>query len=55
MKKSVSKRFKLTKNGKLVRRSMSVNHFRTRKSTKNVRQKRQTRGIDYPNKKIMNY
>ncbi len=34
---------------------MAVNHFRTRKSTKNIRGKRKTRGLDYPVKKILDY
>ncbi|MEK7195423.1 MAG: 50S ribosomal protein L35 [Patescibacteria group bacterium] len=55
MKKGVSKRIRITKRGKLVRRSMSVDHFRTRKSQKNIRNKRKGRGIDYPIKKILNY
>lgn len=55
MKKSVAKRFKMTKRGKLLRRPMGVNHFRTRKTQKNVRKKRQSRGVDYPHKKIINY
>ncbi|MEK7546992.1 MAG: 50S ribosomal protein L35 [Patescibacteria group bacterium] len=55
MQKSFVKRIKITKNGKIIRRSMSVNHFRTRKSTKNIRHKRKTRQLDYPIKKILDY
>ncbi len=43
--KSLSKRIKITRNGKIVRRSMGVNHFRTRKSAKNIRGKRKTRSL----------
>jgi len=50
--KSVSKRFRITKNKKIVRRSMSVNHFRTRKSSKNLRNKRRTRSLDQSLKKL---
>lgn len=34
---------------------MAVNHFRTRKSTNNIRHKRNTRGLDYPAKKVLDY
>lgn len=40
MKKSVSSRIKITKNGKVMRRTMGVGHFRTRKSSKNLLRKR---------------
>lgn len=55
MKKSVSKRIRFTKSGKMVRRPMATDHFRTRKTTKNIRRKKKTLGIDYPRKKILNY
>jgi ribosomal protein L35 len=50
--KSVTKRFRITKNRKIVRRSMSVDHFRTRKSTKNVRNKRRFRSLNCSLKKL---
>lgn len=53
--KSLTKRIKITRTGKVVRRSMGVNHFRTRKTQKNIRGKRKTRGLDFPFKKIINY
>lgn len=53
MNKSISKRLKITKNGKVVRRPMGVNHFRTRKSTKNVRSKRKTLSLDVSLKSMM--
>jgi ribosomal protein L35 len=53
VKKSVSKRIRITKNGKIVRRPMGVNHFRTRKSTNNVRSKRKTVSLGYPIKAII--
>ena len=34
---------------------MAVNHFRTRKSTKNIRQKKKNRSLDYPRKEILSY
>ena len=53
MRKSVSKRIRITKNGKIVRRSMAIDHFRTRKSTKNLKRKSKTMGLDYPMKRLM--
>jgi len=53
MQKSFTKRIRITKNGKLLRRSMAVDHFRTRKSTKNLRQKKNQRSLNYPRKVIM--
>lgn len=55
MRKSQSKRIKITKNGKIVRRPMGVNHFRTRKSSNNVRGKRKSRGLNHTYKKVINY
>jgi len=55
MRKSLSKRIRITKNGKIIRRPMAVDHFRTRKSNRNVRGKRKTLSLDYPRKKILNY
>lgn len=53
--KSVSKRIRITKNGKAVRRPMAVDHFRTRKNGVQVQSRRKTRSIDYPLKKLLNY
>lgn len=39
-KKSLAKRFKLTKSGKLLRKSTGQNHFRSKKSGKLIREKR---------------
>ena len=47
-KKSVSKRIRVTRRGKIVRRPMSIDHFRTRQSTKNIRGKRKTRSLNFP-------
>ena len=54
--KSLTKRVRITRNGKMIRRSMGVNHFKTRKSTNNNRGKRKLRtfsGSD--SQKIANY
>jgi len=44
--KSISKRIRITKNGKIMRRPMATDHSRTRKSTSNIRGKRKSRGLD---------
>ena len=38
--KSVAKRFKITKNGKILRRLTGLDHYRAKKSSKKVRQGR---------------
>lgn len=53
MRKSLTKRVRITKTGKVIRRPMRTDHFRTRKSTKNIRSKNKTKGLDYPMKKIL--
>lgn len=53
--KSLSKRVRITKNGKIVRRPMATDHFRTRKHARKIQSKRKTLGLDYPMKKIANY
>ena len=55
MSKSVSKRIRITKNGKIVRRPMAVDHFRTRKNGKGIQGKRKSMSLDYPIKKLMSY
>ncbi|HVM76721.1 MAG TPA: hypothetical protein VMU07_01035 [Candidatus Paceibacterota bacterium] len=53
--KSLTKRIRITKNGKMVRRAMATDHFRTRATQKNIRNKRQSRGLNYPLKKFLTY
>jgi len=55
MSKSLAKRITFTKNGKIVRRRMAVDHFRTRKSTKVNRNSTKTLSLNYPMKKLLNY
>jgi ribosomal protein L35 len=55
MKKSILKRITITKNGKIVRRPIAVNHSRTRKNSKAIRGKRKTRGLAIPMRSIVNY
>jgi ribosomal protein L35 len=54
--KALTKRVRITKSGKLVRRSMGVNHFKTRKSNNNNRAKRKARTFSAADhKNIVNY
>ncbi len=46
--KSITKRIRITRRGKIIRRPMAVDHFRTRKSKKSIRSKRKTLGLDFP-------
>jgi len=41
MKKSISKRLRLTKTGKVLRRRMAQDHFRAKKSGKQIQRKRE--------------
>jgi large subunit ribosomal protein L35 len=55
-KKSVTKRFKITKNGKIFRRATGLNHFRAKKSGDKVRKGRKmVRLSDSEFKKIKKY
>lgn len=40
MRKSITKRIRITKNGKIVRRKMAQGHFRAGKTGKSIRNKR---------------
>ena len=53
--KSVQKRIRVTRNGKVVRRPMGVNHFKTRKTGRGVQNRRKTLSLDYPLKKLSSY
>lgn len=46
--KSVSKRFKITKNGKVLRRPSGQDHFRSKKTGKQVRQSRKWVQVSKP-------
>jgi ribosomal protein L35 len=52
--KSFTKRIRVTKNGKIVRRRMGVNGFKTRKSTKMNRDARKSRSLDMSLKTLLN-
>ena len=55
MRKSGTKRIRITKNGKVIRRPMAAGHNRTRKSTNLIRSKKKGKGLNYPKKKIISY
>ena len=53
MKKSVAKRLKLTRTGKLIRRKMAQGHFRANKSSKKIRGKRGSMNVDKSDQKTL--
>lgn len=53
--KSLTKRIKITRNGKVVRRRTGVGHFRTRKNSKMNRDAGKTRGLDMSLKTLKAY
>jgi large subunit ribosomal protein L35 len=57
--KSVSKRFKITKTGKVLRRRVGQNHYKAKKSGKKKRQKRKWVPVSKPEakkiKKLLKY
>lgn len=50
--KSFSKRIRLTKTGKAMRRPMGVNHFKTRKNAKGIRNKRAVLHLNMTSKQM---
>jgi len=53
MRKVFSKRIRITKNGKVLRRKMSVCHFRSKKSSGAKQERRKFLGLDYPMKSLI--
>ncbi len=53
MRKSVLKRIKFTKNGKIIHRMSGQNHFRAKKTSENLRAKRRTANIDSHFRKLV--
>jgi len=45
MKKALATRIKITKTGKLIRRPMGIDHFRSRKTKRQVVQGRKSAGV----------
>ncbi len=50
-KKTFSKRFKVTKTGKITHRKMGLSHFKSKKSSKLIRNKRSLIPMSVTNKK----
>lgn len=44
--KSISKRIRVTKNGKVVRRAMGLGHSRANKSQQQIRRRQKSRGLN---------
>jgi len=57
--KSISKRFKITKTGKILRRPTGLDHYRAKKSGKRVRRSRKWVPVSKPEakkiKKLLKY
>ena len=51
-KKMVTKRIKLTKNGKIKRRAMGLGHSRANKSRVQILRKRKKRDLNFPERNI---
>lgn len=49
--KSITKRFKVTKSGKIMRRATGQNHFRGKKSGNKIREKRKWIEVSEPESK----
>ena len=52
--KSISKRIRITGTGKMLRRPMGVNHFKTRKNAKGIQKKRGIRTLEMTAKRLAN-
>lgn len=55
MKKSFSKRIKLTRTGKAIRRASAQDHFRAKKSTRQLKRKKLMRPLSFSKKTINKY
>ncbi|MEK7626694.1 MAG: hypothetical protein AAB399_00815 [Patescibacteria group bacterium] len=55
MQKSVSKRIKVKKSGKILRRSTTLGHSRANKSTSQMKRKKNERQLAITSKKIKRY
>lgn len=53
MKKSFAKRIKITKGGKILRRLMAVDHFKSKNSGHSRQSKRKLQRLGYPNLKMI--
>ncbi|MEK9183887.1 MAG: 50S ribosomal protein L35 [Patescibacteria group bacterium] len=50
--KSVTKRIRITKTGKLMRRKMAQDHFRAKKTGKQIQSKRENRQLERMDAKV---
>ncbi len=55
MRKSISKRLKITKTGKILRRAMAQGHFLAKKRSIQIRRKKLFRGLDMGKKIVKKY
>ena len=55
MKKSVVKRIRVTRNGKLIRRKMAQGHFRAGKDSRSIQGKRTSLQVSKPDAKRINH
>jgi len=55
MKKSISKRLKITSTGKILRRAMAQGHFLAKKRTVQIKRKKLLRGLDFGKKIVKKY
>jgi ribosomal protein L35 len=53
--KSMSSRIRVTRTGKLMRRTMGSGHFRTRKSSKNIQSKRTPKTLGVSKHAVLSY
>ena len=51
--KTYSKRIKITKNGKLIRRKMGMSHFKAKKDAKSIRNLRSHVSVDFVDVKTL--
>lgn len=53
--KSIAKRIRITKKGKVVRRAMALGHSRVNKSTSQMKRKKLSRGLENSTELIKKY
>ncbi len=53
--KSITKRIRITKKGKVVRRAMALGHSRVNKSTSQMKRKKLSRGLENSTELIKKY
>ncbi len=53
--KSIQKRLRITKSGKVMRRAPALGHSRGNKNTAQMKRKKNSRGLNLPTEKIKRY